>query len=61
MHVHEGHLPRLKGGAVVCKDLFLVVDVLVETFLQAVHDDHLHEWSVRVVPRHEVADELVIE
>ena len=33
---------------------------MVKTTLKAVHDDHLHECSVLVVPRHEVADELVV-
>ena len=33
---------------------------MVKTTLEAVQDDHLHECTVLVVPRHEVADELVV-
>ena len=60
LHVDEGDAPIFTGLVVFLKDLFLGVDVVVEATLEAVDDYHLYECAVLAVPRHEVADELVV-
>ena len=54
-------LALLHGSASACSRICsLAVDVVVEATLEAVDEDHLHECAVLAVPRHEVADELVV-
>ena len=61
----EGCCPALTASALtalalVLKDLLLGFYVVAKATLKAVEDYHLNECPVLIVPRHEVADELVV-
>ena len=60
LHVHEGDASVFTGLVPLFKDFVLGFNVVAKATLKAVEDYHLHECPVLVVPRHEVADELVV-